>query len=138
MSSYFDTASAKIRDTWDDLNGQPVNEILNTIRKIESGVISEIIIIAGDREFPDDLRKEICECIANNAIIPESLSACGFMTRGQGLSECLKQSQLVEKLHDIFHKVAQRRIETRFGRLSDHPIAMLRNRAEYQMAHNWD
>ena len=43
-----------------------------------------------------------------------------------------RRSIALEDIHDLFHEVARRKIQTRFGRLGDNPRAALDRREEFE------
>ena len=117
MSSYFDSAAREVADDFDSIIG------------VEKRVISDVLLVTGDREFPDDLREKIVGLIAVwQYECAKNLPA----TKGREHSDALRYSALIERLHDAFHEVAQRGIVTRFGRLSDRPSGILAARDEYE------
>lgn len=131
MSSYFDDASREVFQILTDLKPHDDQDKLDAIQTIERRVISEVAAVVGDVEFPDDLRVVVCRQITDNAILPRHLRLQGLYTKGQQMSLILSQSTLVERLHDAFHTVAERKIETRFGSLRDHPARTLRDMADH-------
>ena len=120
MSSYFDSAAANVLGDF------------TSIVTVEDQVIKDVSAISDDREFPDDLRVKILGAISllryDNG--PEKPA-----TAGRRNSDLMRRSALIERLHDIFHTLAQRRVETRFGMLSDRPNGMLARREEWERSH---
>lgn len=118
MSSYFDEAQREVADDF------------SSIAAVEKRVIRDVLLVTGDREFPDDLREAIVGEIAvyryetfNDDLPP---------TRGHDMDEVSRMSHLIERLHERFHELARRGIVTRFGRLSDRPSGILAAREEYE------
>lgn len=118
MSSYFDKAQAMARES------------IDIAREIEQRVISDVLLVAGDREFPDDLRAEIVRDIALH-----SIDSKAGATRGRDWYELMHTSEMIAILHERFHTLATRRIETRFGVLSDRPAGILAARDHYIAEH---
>lgn len=117
MSSYFDALAREVREIAD--RKPPTSILLEEVKVVEERLYHDVTAITGDREFPDDLRQKAMGILAVHSIyqprlvpIPakavEWILACGY-------------SRAIERMHDLFHEVASRRIETRFGKLSDHP-----------------
>lgn len=102
MSSYFDDADA-------DVNGGDLSNALNVERRI----VADVLDVSSDWEFPADARGWIETWIKDQALAndPRMFEVVG--------------SRLIGSLHSVFHDVAARRIETRFGLLTDHPAYML-------------
>lgn len=121
MSSYFDKAALEV----DALRDLPDDEFIEQVKHIENRVAKECLLCAGDREFPDDLRQDIVATI--------SLLTLGYhdmkpIERSVEFAKSLRQSLLISRLHDKFHNVATRRIQTRFGTLNDNPGNILYRR----------
>ena len=128
MSSYFDKASSEVREKAELFSGE---DFLDEILKIEQRVVYEVMLAIGDPEFPTDLRTVITGTISQYGILPRVLRDSGFSSEGQIMAMALSHSYLIERLHDAFHDVAERKIQTRFGRLYDNPNQIIMSRAEY-------
>jgi len=122
MSSYFDEAAREAA------------EGIESAKATEERVKADVLLVAGDREFPDDLRQHIVASIAIWAIdtelhkkLPELLRPA----KGKEWYEAVKASRMIEELHTIFHELASRKIETRFGILSDRPTGILHARTTW-------
>lgn len=125
MSSYFDNLSRQVSEVPRD----PADGFISGVATIERSMIDTIVLVAGDREFPHDLREKIMSAIAKwhvgtYAGLEPSPKAIEYVSS-------LSMSELVERMHSLFHDVASRRIVTRFGRLSDHPQDILHRRDEH-------
>jgi len=122
MSLYFDEVTAKIADA----SQYADDDFLDVVIAEENRASREAQLLCGDREFPDDLREKIMGIIAVWQLDPGP----PFLASRTGLNWVLmfRQSRLVQELHIIFHEVAERRIETRFGLLFDDPGAAVRAR----------
>lgn len=117
MSSYFDAAQRTARRSYEDLLAA------------EEQVYKDVVRITGDREFPDDLREEILCAMAVGFVwqsgdlpIPQD---AGWIARN------MRYSVGIEKVHELFHELARRRVETRFGILSDSSTQMSLLRDEH-------
>ncbi len=110
MSSYFDAAQRMASNSYEDLVAS------------EEQVYKDVVYITGDREFPDDLREEILSAMAVHFVyqvgdlpVPEGSE---YVARHMGYSTG------IEQVHELFHKLASRRVKTRFGMLCDSPTQM--------------
>lgn len=123
MSSYFDEKSRRVAEA--SASSRFVEEVI----RVEQEVIQDVTLVAGDREFPQDLREKAMSIIAiwhigtYAALVPRP-EAVEMVT-------VMRMSELVERMHSLFHEVASRRIFTRFGMLSDHPADILHRRDGY-------
>ncbi len=123
MTSYFDNAMTAINSISKSLSAE---EYLEEVGLVENLVIKDVLLNTGDKEFPDDLREKILNIIATQAVAPPSglpplRNACAYAV------DC-RTSGLISALHSAFHVLAGRRIETRFGRWTDSPLANLKSR----------
>jgi hypothetical protein len=116
MSSYFDRRTRLVSEASSKF-GDDAGNFLKAVAEIEQEVIADVQALIADREFPVDLRVK-AETIITNWHVGESSKANEYVL-------VLRMSELVEKMHDLFHQVASTRIMTRFGRLNDHPRDML-------------
>jgi len=119
MSSYFDNAQARVREDFD------------SISIVESNVIHDVRLVAGDRETPDQIRGDLMGIIATGRYDnPKGMEDLP-RTKGYKLSNALKLSWMVEQIHSYFHEIARQNITTRFGWLNDNPKDILNRR------HTW-
>ncbi len=136
MTSYFDDLRREVVEA--SKTAEDDDEFLSTIERIEARVISDINLVTGDREFPDDLRERIQSLIARGQTkVIEGLPP----THHRDENVLMRCSFLLEELHTAFHVVGGRRIQTRFGVLSDHPRAILAMRHDHDfdpMRHDQD
>ena len=135
MTGYFDRLDREVREA----SSEDGHLFLEHLRGLEYELIPQINLITGDLEFPDDLRQAIQGIIAvwrvsplegdlnagmePNPYLEPSERAVNWAVRS-------RSSQLSSELHTLFHKLAGRRLETRFGLLSDSPSDILRRRAD--------
>lgn len=119
MTSYFDDKAREISDA------ARANDFVSAA-DVEDQVIADVWLVTGDREFPDDLRERANRLIATLRVrsVPSTMPS-----KGEQVLRAAKRSSLVDALHNLFHEVGRRRVETRFGRLADNPRAFLIARA---------
>lgn len=120
MTAYFDELRRQVREFSDD-----DTNFIESLISLEHGVIKIVNLVTGDREFPDDLRDQIQGIIAVQAI--QTLTG-HTNERAKTIALRCRYSGLFESLHSAFHSVAGRRLNTRFGLLSDDPSGILRRR----------
>lgn len=128
MSSYFDNASSDVHNC----ASLPERDLVETVKGIENKVVHDCLLATGDREFPDDLRQKIVGHIALFTL------GYGEMTpseKGIDWLKSVKNSRLINLLHEDFHEVARRRIQTRFGLLSDNPANIVARRDSEDSSH---
>jgi hypothetical protein len=119
MSSYFDRLQSAVNEADRKSLQADGIDFLRSVWDIEAQLFSDVTEITGDREFPDDLRERILGVLATRAIyqpgrLPMPEKARAYVLR-------CRSSWAVEAVHSLFHELARRRIETRFGMLSDNP-----------------
>lgn len=115
MSSYWDKASLEIAEA----------ETVDEAKAVEQRVISETVLVTGDREFPEDHRTEILGIIAVKRIDPVGGDP---KNRSREWFQSVHTSRMVDDLHDAFHELARPRHETRFGGWSDNVDSNLARR----------
>lgn len=130
MSSYFDSKVSMIRKLSDEVQGD-FGKLRERVEVIEEVMGTEVCLVTGDREFPDDLREKIMGLLATQAVyevvpdLPPTRKALEYL-------KATHSSVLVESLHSVFHEVARRRIKTRFGILTDSPTHILLIREDWE------
>lgn len=132
MTAYFDNVSSEL-DTVIGSSCISEEELLTQVGLIESKVVQDVLLITGDREFPDDLRQTILTHIAVYGIY--NPAALPPMEKTVQRVLALRDSMLLRKLHDDFHEVGSRRIKTRFGLLGDDPRQILNQRTNWELEH---
>lgn len=128
MSSYFDKFTREVRE----LNENQVytqREFVELVADIEKEIIGQVVLVTGDVQFPEDLREKILMAITRHNVC-DYAGIASFPDSVEYLKES-GTSRLIERLHDLFHDVARRRIRTRFGLLGDSPSQILALREEY-------
>lgn len=127
MSSYFDALVREVGLAADDA-GENDEQFLAHVTEIEKRMFRDVTQISGDREFPDDLRERMMGVFAVKSVYhPGKLEA---PERAIELVLRCRSSRCIEDMHDLHHELASRRIVTRFGILSDHPVNNLARRDE--------
>ena len=122
MTKYFDDVLAEISGG---------RNSVDEITQIERNVVSDVVLVCGDREFPQDLREKIMGIIACEAIQP--LLEYGLRDqKAVQYAEATKSSKLLPRLHEAFHELAERQITIRFGLLNDNPSDILNNRDQWE------
>lgn len=117
MSSYFDAMSREVAQAAEDAEQNAV--FLTALIDIEERLFREVTAITGDREFPEDLREKMLGVLVMQAVYqPGRLS---MPRKAVERALCCQSSRAVEDMHDLFHELARRRVETRFGRWNDSP-----------------
>lgn len=131
MTSYFDEKTREVAEAADDCDD--FSTLKTLVAHIELRVIEQVVLVTGDREFPDDLRERILKAIATRAVCHYA----GLEPRRVALEylEATSMSALLDALHSLFHEVARRRIKTRFGLLQDSPRGILVLREEWEDDH---
>ena len=132
MSSYFDDLMSNVSE----IPALDEEDFLLALIGIEAQLIHEVNLVTGDREFPPDLRENIQGIIAISAVqcnekLPRHPLAVEYAL-------ATRSSQLVDALHMAFHELARRRIETRFGMLSDNPGHILAMRDDHDLPKLFD
>lgn len=124
MTAFFDDLAREVADLTDRYVDDA--SFLDALAQIEDDLRRVASLNSGDREFPDDLREKVQGVIAVNAV--SGPLAPQFYVRQRMIAAAARCSPLVGALHSVFHEVARRRVQARFGRWSDDPAANLRLR----------
>jgi len=120
MSRYFDDLvdAVRIVNDSDDVT------FLRRVTDMEEIAQKDVPLLTGDREFPEDLRERILTAISTKSLRLKHDGA-GYFKPALDRVLALRKSALLDELHSMFHEVAERRIQTRFGPLTDNPRADL-------------
>lgn len=137
MSSYWDSIRTEVNTLADQLKDNPEAFAIQ-VQLVEDRVLHTVDLVTGDRDFPDDLRERIQGLIAKKSIRAFEMMKGMFpkimSTSFRDPREDLKafwHHELFEDLHSLFHDVATRRHQHRFGGyFSDNPDGFLRVRDE--------
>jgi hypothetical protein len=121
MSSYFDALSREAAVAADGIDDDEA--FFNEIVDIDRRLYEDVSAITGDREFPDDLRHAMLGAFAVHSVFQPGNVPVPKKARMRVLA--YRGSRVVEAMHDLFHELARRRIQTRFGLLNDSPSYML-------------
>ncbi len=127
MSSYFDALDREVAEAAERFESD--DAFLAQLASIERQMFDTISLVTGDREFPDDLREKIMSAFATRAVFSRGELPPTEHTLDYVLS--VRCSRLIDTVHDLFHDLARRRIQVRFGRLSDNPPMILALRDEH-------
>ena len=95
---------------------------------LEKATFDIVTQLTGDREFPNHVREQALIIMAT-----KSISDCpkGIPGGGRRHYEVAKLCQAVSSLHCLWHFLAEDRITTRFGLLTDSPDEDLRARDKH-------
>lgn len=105
-------------------------EFFQRVSGIERDIIADVIRNTGDYQFPSDLRQKMIEVISTQRV--DDISGCDVETEGHKAARVLRNSPLVGALHSLFHELASRRIEARFGLWGDNPDDNLVRRQNWE------
>lgn len=125
MSSYFDDFDRQVRQFANDYDD---DGFLQCTAEAEQAMFEDVAAVTGDREFPHDLRERIMNAFAIESVKPTPTplrSAIEYVLR-------TRSSRVSGTVHSLFHELASRRIQTRFGLLSDDPYDIFVRRAEWE------
>lgn len=137
MSSYFDKFDREARVLADSFRGNDEG-FLKALMGLEAGMIKTCELLAGDIDTPDDVRQSIIGCLAVHAI---RYNGGDFLGDETGASEaaryavCCKRSKLSSELHSLFHTIASKRIQTRYGMILDNPEYAVKARDQWVEDH---
>lgn len=122
MTDYFDKAEREVRER--TAGG---DEPLHAARTVEARVVRDVLLCTGDREFPDDLREKILTRIVASGLVDYS-GKPRTNAEAEDYASSTRSSDLLGRLHSLFHELARRRHPTRFGPWSDSPEGNLYRR----------
>lgn len=133
MSSYFDKFDKEVGDMGRD---ETDNETFLYWMMLKEGeMVRDCELLAGDLDTPEDIRQAIIRCILTNKVHYEGGDKLGSHIGGVwcesiGARNAVvsRYSTLSRELHSLFHSIASRRIETRYGMIADNPAAAVRAR----------
>ena len=134
MTSFFDSASSKIREAADKISEKEKTQgaamadrgFLAEVLKVENEVLVPILQLIKDQEFPADSKMMIEAKVARFSVQTE---------HGRQHVVAVRYSKLIEDLHDIFHSLGSRHLRVRWGVLSDKPDSMVAILEEYLSTH---
>lgn len=130
MTTYFDEKIQRVAESAERCAGNDAG-FLENVRILESMVVHNALLCSGDREFPDDLRGEIMAAVAIDGIYCPGPLPPMDKTKNKVLA--LRKSILIDSLHAIFHKLADRRITARFGLWTDDPEENIKRRDRHDV-----
>lgn len=132
MTAYFDSAAAEVREASERFPDREA--FLAEVGEVERRVIRDVQLCTGDREFPGDLREKILGRIAVDATVgplEATNLAPSFYGKARDLAAAARYSPLLDSLHSLFHRLAERRLLVRFGRWTDSPTDNLLRRDDH-------
>ena len=105
MSSYFDAKSNGVIEASERFR-KDAEGFMSAVEEIEKALIADVVLAVGDREFPNDLREKAMSLIANWHIGVYA----GLEPRAKAVefTKSMRMSELIERMHALFHEVAQR------------------------------
>jgi hypothetical protein len=107
------------------------NASVDEIIAVEHRVISHVVLVCNDADFPEDLRLEIMGEIAVNSIQPFKDDESRNSNAVQYVDE-EHSSLLIPKLSEWFQKLEKRKVTTRFGLLCGNPDEILISRTIWE------
>lgn len=111
---------------------RPGDNFINAVAEIETELIRDVTLAVGDREFPADLREKAMSLIAQWHV--GTHAGLAPMQKAVEFTKAMLMSELVDRMHSLFHEIASRRTRTRFGLLSDHPRDIVDRRDDHDAA----
>ena len=137
MSSYFDKFNRQVRELSQETRGND-EAFLKGLMELEKPLVRTCELFAGDRDTPEDIRKAVIGCILTNEVRYEGGDFLGSHVGGVLLESdgaqyacACRSSKLSQELHSLFHDIASRRIQTRYGLVMDDPEAAVKARDAY-------
>lgn len=130
MSSYFDKFDRETRVLAESYLGNDEG-FLKALMGLEAGMIKTCELFAGDIDTPDDIRQAIIGCIAVHAIRYEGGDFMGDSTgkcEATSYAVVSKRSKLSAEMHSLWHEIARRRLQPRYGLVMDNPEYAVRAR----------
>lgn len=122
MTEYFDAATREISERIKAHEGDS-NAQLSAAEMVEERVRVDVEALIADRQFPASFRVR-CQLALGYRVAHES-------GRGRTYVKTMKCSEMLGKLHSIFHELAALRLRVRWGLLSDDPGGMVRAREKH-------
>jgi len=120
MTTYFDNIAREIDKA-----------TLEEAIQIEEEMVRTVVLACGDREFPHETREQMMAAIATEQMCPQYTNGPDDPLANQKSIQyfnILGTSRLLDTLHGMFHNLALRRVQTRFGVLLDDPSDIVRAR----------
>jgi hypothetical protein len=126
VTSYFDNLRSEVSM----LAKLADEDFIRELAELETKVAGVVSLCVGDREFPDDLREKAMGILAVKTVA-QHFPHVPPVAQVREEAIMFRESRMVENLHSFFHEVARRRINTRFGYLSDSPEGNVKRRDSY-------
>lgn len=137
MSSYFDKFDREASVLADSFRGNDEG-FLKALMGLEAPMIKTCELYAGDIDTPEDVRQAIIACIALHSI---RYDGGDFMGDSTGPCEATryaivaKRSKLSTEMHSLWHDIARRRLQPRYGLVMDNPEHAVNARDRYVEEH---
>jgi hypothetical protein len=104
---------------------------LGTVAWVEAGLIRCTRLLAGDPEFPVDLRVRMVADMASRRVDAPGAGGAAAL----GYARRWRRSLLVERLRLHFEELGERRLASRFGGWTSDPTDCLGRRSEWEEQH---
>lgn len=132
MSSYFDKFDREVYELAQAQRAEAHDDkwFLEHLEAIESCMVRDCELFAGDMETPEDVRQCIMAVIA--------LGSVEHNPNAREMALCMKRSQLSQDMHSLFHDIARMRYSMRYGLVFDDPAAAVQHRDDEVMAQHTD
>lgn len=128
MSSYFDKFDRGVSELSKITNDE---EFLLGLKELEKTMIHTCELFAGDRDTPTDIQQAIIKCITLNQVrykggdfLGDEFGPC----EATRMALASRQSRLSKEMHSLWHDIASRRLEMRYGLVLDNPKAAVEAR----------
>lgn len=121
---YFDALAGEVSRA----SGELVDDagFLAAVALIDARLTADAFAVAGDREFPDDLRHRVLAVLATKSL--HQPTGLPVPERARHEARLLRFSPAVEAMRAPFRDLARRGVVTRFGPLTGDPAEILRRR----------
>lgn len=140
MSSYFDNIRRQVSDLSRECPHTPegTEAFLNGVKAIESTLIRDCELFAGDIETPEDVRSAVITCIALNEVRYDGGDFLGgklgdtlLPSKGAQHAAMSRSSLLESQMHSLWHDIGRMRYQMRYGPVTDNPEWAVKRRDAY-------
>lgn len=122
MTAYFDQAMREVAERAAAFGDDAV-AVLCAIELVEERVRTDVEAIIKDKQFPASFRVR-CQLACAHRVGHEN-------GEGRKYARTMKRSDMLGRLHAIFHELAALRARARWGLLTDDPGEMVRAREKF-------